>query len=70
VYRLNPVDPQLESASFQPLSLSSEKLVSKFAFKFNVYRYSEGVALKMHKAAPRANFINLPGEAPVQLESS
>jgi hypothetical protein len=34
LYKLNPVDPpQLESAWFhQPLSLSREKLVSKFAF--------------------------------------
>jgi hypothetical protein len=30
----------IESAWFQPLSLSSEKLVSKFAFKCNLYRYS------------------------------
>jgi hypothetical protein len=28
----NPVNPLLESARFQPLSLYSEKLVSKFAF--------------------------------------
>jgi hypothetical protein len=34
----NPVDPQLESVWFQPL-LSNEKLVSKFAFKCNLYRY-------------------------------
>ena len=39
----SPADPALESAWFQPLNLSSEKLVSKFAFKFNLYRYSLGV---------------------------
>jgi hypothetical protein len=34
-YTLNSVvDPQLESARFQPLSRSSDVLVSKFAFKF------------------------------------
>ena len=31
--KLNSVDPWLESAWFQPLRLSSENLVSKFAFK-------------------------------------
>jgi hypothetical protein len=39
---LNAVDPSLESAWFQPLSAhQSEKLVSKFALKFNLYRYTE-----------------------------
>jgi hypothetical protein len=42
LYKLNPVDTQLESAPFQPLNLSSEKLVSKFAFEFNLYRYTVG----------------------------
>jgi hypothetical protein len=41
---LNVVDLKLESAWlwFQPLieALSSENLVSKFAFKFNLYRYN------------------------------
>jgi hypothetical protein len=32
VYKLNPFDPWLESARFQPLNLKSETLVSKFAF--------------------------------------
>jgi hypothetical protein len=42
LYKLNPVDPPLESAWFQPLNLSSEKLVSNFAFQagFNSYRYA------------------------------
>jgi hypothetical protein len=41
MYRLNALDPELESAWFQPLSLSSEKLVSKFGFSnANLYRYS------------------------------
>jgi hypothetical protein len=45
LYKLesSPFDPALESAWFQPSSLSSENLVSKFAFKWvNVlYRYIE-----------------------------
>jgi hypothetical protein len=41
VYTLNPVDPQLESAWFQPSNISSDFLVSTFAFKFNLYRYTE-----------------------------
>jgi hypothetical protein len=36
LYKLNSVDPQLESAWFQPLNLKCDLLVSKFAFKFNV----------------------------------
>jgi hypothetical protein len=40
LYKLNPDYPQLESAWFQPLNLSSEKLVSKFAFEFNLHRYT------------------------------
>jgi hypothetical protein len=39
LYKLNPVDPSLESAWFQPTNLSSEKLVSKFALKCNLCRY-------------------------------
>jgi hypothetical protein len=31
LYKLSSADPQLESAWFQPLSLSSDKLVSNFA---------------------------------------
>jgi hypothetical protein len=31
----------LKGAWFQPLSLSSDFLVSMFAFKFNLYRYTE-----------------------------
>jgi hypothetical protein len=30
----------LKGAWFQPLNLSSENLVSKIAFKFNLYRYT------------------------------
>jgi hypothetical protein len=36
--RLNPVDPQLESAWFQPLNLPIENLVSKFALLSNSTR--------------------------------
>jgi hypothetical protein len=42
LYKLNAVDPQLATAWFQPLSLWSENLVSMFAFKCNLYRYSLG----------------------------
>jgi hypothetical protein len=35
-WQLNPVDPQLESAWFQPLSLSRERLVSKLAFRIQL----------------------------------
>jgi hypothetical protein len=38
----NSVDPWLERAWFQPLSLKRDILVSKFAFKCNLYRYSSG----------------------------
>jgi hypothetical protein len=41
--KLNAVDPQLETAWFQPLNLSNEKPVSTFAaFKCNLYLYAEG----------------------------
>ena len=36
---MNAVDPQLESAWFQPVRLKNEKLVSNFGFKLNLYRY-------------------------------
>jgi hypothetical protein len=39
-YKLNAVDPWLETAWFHPLNLSSDFLVSKFAFKFNLRRYT------------------------------
>jgi hypothetical protein len=44
LYKLKEVYffPSLESAWFQPLNLSSEKLISKFALEWvNLYRYSE-----------------------------
>jgi hypothetical protein len=36
LYKLNAVDPWLESAWFQPLNLKCDFL----AFKFNLYRYA------------------------------
>jgi hypothetical protein len=39
LYKLNPVDPWLERAWFQPLHVSSESLVSTSTIKCNVYRY-------------------------------
>jgi hypothetical protein len=42
---LKSVDPQLESAWFQPLNLKCNILVSKVAaFTCNLYRYSENAA--------------------------
>ena len=38
LYKLNPDYPQLESAWFQTLNLKCDILVSKFAFKCNLYR--------------------------------
>jgi hypothetical protein len=40
LYKLNTVDPGLESTWFQPLSLRSDILVSQFAFTFNLCRYT------------------------------
>ena len=43
LYKLNALDTKLESAWFQPFNLTyevHEKPVSKFAFKFNLYRYT------------------------------
>ena len=42
--KLNAVDPKLESAWFQPLSLKCDLLVSKFAFKFSLCRYAKAKA--------------------------
>jgi hypothetical protein len=38
LYTLYPVDPHLECAWFQALIPCSENMVSKFAFKVNLYR--------------------------------
>jgi hypothetical protein len=41
LYKLSEVDPDLESAWFEPLSLSSENLVSKSRIlNSNLYRYN------------------------------
>jgi hypothetical protein len=45
LYKLNAVDPALESAWFQPLNLKCDILVSKFAFKCNLYRYTQDLAM-------------------------
>jgi hypothetical protein len=39
------VTHSLKGDWFQPLNLSSEKLVSKFAFKCNLHRYNMGKTL-------------------------
>jgi hypothetical protein len=44
----------LKSAWFQPLSLSSEKLVSKFAFKCNLHRYEVVARQRCGPAQPAA----------------
>jgi hypothetical protein len=55
------VDPQLESAWFQPLNLSSEKLVSHFAFKCNLYRrYSKEMGQGLFTRKAIAHLTNLP----------
>ena len=41
LYKLNPVDPWLESAWFRRLNRKCDILVSKVAFKLNLYHYSE-----------------------------
>jgi hypothetical protein len=46
LHKSNAVDPQLESAwfQFQPLNLSSDILVSTFAFKLNaLHRYTKAL---------------------------
>jgi hypothetical protein len=65
MYRLNALDPELESAWFQPLSLSSEKLVSKFGFSnANLYRYSaallSGDVIAFLSLAPALSSHSLP----------
>ena len=47
-YNLNPADP---SARFRTLNLSSDILVSKFAFKCNLHRYSS--ATPPRRRSPR-----------------
>ena len=42
LYKLNAVDPQLESTWFQPLNRKCDLLVSKFAFNLNLCRYVVG----------------------------
>jgi hypothetical protein len=41
LYKSNPVNKSVKAAWFQRLNLSSEILVSNFAFKFSLCRYSE-----------------------------
>jgi hypothetical protein len=48
LYKLNPVDPQRESASFQPLTLSREKLVSKFAFHIQLVQLRRGALVDVY----------------------
>jgi hypothetical protein len=55
LHKLHAVDPELESARFQPLNLKSDILVSKSAFSnANLYRYNAGAARKLTRRAGRA----------------
>jgi hypothetical protein len=51
LYKLNPVHG-LKGARFQPLSLCSDILVSKHAFKLNLYRYSVLAASATRRGTP------------------
>jgi hypothetical protein len=59
----------LESTWFQPLSLWSENPVSKFAFKFNLYRYSV-VLVQTAGAAANANNIDDAFDANINARAS
>jgi hypothetical protein len=66
LYTLQAVDPQLESAWFHPpSSLSSENLLSQFAFKFNVVRYNLGAVFDAPlTSSPNAfDFVDVNGGA-------
>jgi hypothetical protein len=59
LYKLNPVDPQLESAWFlQPLNLSSEKLVSILCFQIRL------VPLRRGYRNGREHLLGVRGTAP------
>jgi hypothetical protein len=45
LYKFDAVNPLPESSLCQPFNLSSEKLVSKSAFKVNLYRYTTCVTV-------------------------
>jgi hypothetical protein len=64
LHKLNPVYPELESAWFQPLSLSSDILVSKFAFKFNLCRCSEASRHDPPVGATDVQGDSDPGDSP------
>jgi hypothetical protein len=49
--QLNSVDPELESACFQPLNLKRDILVSNFAFKCDLHRYNEVGQARLEEAA-------------------
>jgi hypothetical protein len=67
LYRLNPVDPVLESAWFQqPLILKYDILVSKFAFKWvNLYRCNSDSDLANHEVVPPPAPAPAPAPPPV-----
>jgi hypothetical protein len=53
VYKLNPIDPKLESAWSQASNLKCDILVSKFAFKWgNLCRYNSVTKKAKDKKLP------------------
>ena len=47
--RLKPVEPRLKSAWFKRLKLKCERMVSSFAFNFNLRRYTLGSVHRVRK---------------------
>jgi hypothetical protein len=47
LYPLNSIEPSLEITCFQPLNLKCDLLVSKFAFKLDLYRYAAGLCARL-----------------------
>jgi hypothetical protein len=63
LYKLNSVDPPwLETACFQPLNLKCDILVSKFAFKFNLYRYTEMATEGIARPCAQCGVAESPGK--------
>jgi hypothetical protein len=55
----------LKAAWFQPLNLSSEKLVSiQFAVEFNLYRYNSDSDADSDDADSGERRVRLPGDLP------
>jgi hypothetical protein len=60
-----------ESTWFQPLNLKCDILVSKFAFKFNLYRYTTAGGVTINGVLFHVGHSSLPfGRAHPHVESS